>query len=295
MDVDESWRLSVSGSRATRPTSEVSITGGSSGWFDTNASPVAHPQYPNQRHPVNVYDVAGTDPPVRFFAGEFSNGVWASTYQTDHAEVAWPPYPLARRVPRARLSTWALGVSERMLSPLVGQDVCVPECRLAIGEDAEGVARVHVSSWQIAYWGILPDDYLDSLKWERRFDFWSRELVEPGRQGSRTWVLVAGAAVLGFASTGPARDDDRQSSGAWELYGIYLAPDRWGHGNGRRLLETALADIPDQVADVSLWVLAENVRARRFYERLGFATDGCVRVDTLGGLDVAEVRYLRAR
>ena len=57
----------------------------------------------------------------------------------------------------------------------------------------------------------------------------------------------------------------------------------------------ASADIPDQVADVSLCVLAENVRARRFYRRLGFSPDGCDGVDTMGGVDVAEVRYLRAR
>lgn len=37
---------------------------------------VAHPQYPAQRHVMSVYEVAGSDPAVRFAAGEFSNGVW---------------------------------------------------------------------------------------------------------------------------------------------------------------------------------------------------------------------------
>jgi hypothetical protein len=37
---------------------------------------VAHPQYPHQRHDLETYQVAGTDPPVVFAAGEFSNGVW---------------------------------------------------------------------------------------------------------------------------------------------------------------------------------------------------------------------------
>jgi RimJ/RimL family protein N-acetyltransferase len=41
-----------------------------------------------------------------------------------------------------------------------------------------------------------------------------------------------------------------------------------------------------------LWVLAGNARARRFYERAGFAADGAENVLTgLGG--VLEVRYAR--
>ena len=37
---------------------------------------VAHPQYPDQRHLFTVWQVTGTEPPLTFAAGEFSNGVW---------------------------------------------------------------------------------------------------------------------------------------------------------------------------------------------------------------------------
>jgi RimJ/RimL family protein N-acetyltransferase len=41
---------------------------------------------------------------------------------------------------------------------------------------------------------------------------------------------------------------------------------------------------------VVLWVLKDNTRARRFYERAGFAPDGATHVlEGLGG--VTEVRY----
>lgn len=47
------------------------------GWASTGERiTVAHPQYPAQRHVTSVYEVAGSDPAVRFAAGEFSNGVW---------------------------------------------------------------------------------------------------------------------------------------------------------------------------------------------------------------------------
>ena len=43
---------------------------------------------------------------------------------------------------------------------------------------------------------------------------------------------------------------------------------------------------------VVLWVLADNARARRFYDRAGFAPDGGTNILTgLGG--VLEVRYSR--
>ena len=40
--------------------------------------------------------------------------------------------------------------------------------RRATPEDAAGVAGVHVRSWQVAYRGLLPDDYLDGLRPEDR-------------------------------------------------------------------------------------------------------------------------------
>ena len=47
---------------------------------------VAHPQYPAQRHTMFVYEVTGSVPPIRFAAGEFSNGAWGF-YVPDPPEV----------------------------------------------------------------------------------------------------------------------------------------------------------------------------------------------------------------
>ena len=171
----------------------------------------------------------------------------------------------------------------------------MPDVRLAVPDDAEGIARVHVSSWQAAYRGILPAEYLAGLRWEKRYEFWERELAEPSVAGRGTWVLAEGAAVLGFVSTGPARDDDRHRADAWELYAIYLTEDRWGLGLGRALAEVALDAVPDEVADLSLWVLSGNALARRFYERLGFSLDGHEQTATIGDREVLEVRYLAER
>lgn len=46
--------------------------------------------------------------------------------------------------------------------------------------------------------------------------------------------------------------------------------------------------------EMALWVLKENWRARRFYERAGFLPDGAEEPFEVGGAVVPEVRYVRA-
>ena len=80
---------------------------------------------------------------------------------------------------------------------------------------------------------------------------------------------------------------------AAELYALYVHPDWWSTGTGRALLDRALARTTAAgYADIVLWVLRDNARARRFYERAGFSPDGASNVlDGLGGVE--ELRYQR--
>ena len=63
------------------------------------------------------------------------------------------------------------------------------------------------------------------------------------------------------------------------LDGLYVLPDRWGSGVAQALHDHALelgADLGSRCCN--LWVLEQNVRARRFYERLGWRENGETRV-----------------
>lgn len=156
-------------------------------------------------------------------------------------------------------------------------------------EDAAGIAHVHVLTWQQAYAGIVPDAYLAALDVEQRTVTWRRDL-EGGRV--RAWVAATDAGeVLGFVSLGPSLDEDAER-GALQIYAIYLEPGMWGSGAARELLRTALADVPPRVP-VTLWVFAENERARHFYRRHGLAPDGTERLEDVGGAELLQVRYRR--
>lgn len=157
--------------------------------------------------------------------------------------------------------------------------------------DAAEIARVHVASWQEAYAGIVPADHLASLDPTARRSEWLDHLRNGPRDGVRTWVAWGDDRALGFASLGPSRDADAARN-EQEIYSIYLDPGMWGKGVARDLLRTVLAEVSPPTP-VSLWVLADNERARHFYRRHGFIPDGKERRHEVGGQDLRELRYRR--
>lgn len=157
------------------------------------------------------------------------------------------------------------------------------ELRDAAASDADAIAAVHVASWQVAYRGLLPDELLDGLSVADRARIWSDRLGAPAPR-SRTVLVVDGAAVLGFTTTGPTRDVDADPA-VGELFAIYLDPPAWGRGVGG-LLHAGMLDglRSDGFTRARLWVLDGNERALRFYRRQGWRETGETKADRdLGG------------
>lgn len=163
--------------------------------------------------------------------------------------------------------------------------------RPATPDDAGEIARVHIASWREAYAGVVADEYLADLDASARADFWRGVLQD--RHDVRVWVAEdeEDRHLHGFAALGPARDEDAERR-TLEIYSMYLEPSAWGQGVARELLRTVVAAVPDG-DPVTLWVLAANERARRFYRRHGFSPDGVERLESLGGVQHDEVRLRR--
>ena len=161
--------------------------------------------------------------------------------------------------------------------------------RPAVPEDADAIARAHVRAWQRAYTDLFPANELARLDAAQRAESLRRRLRadEPRRA---TLAVEDGGAVVGFASVGPSRDPD--GDGLGELYAIYVDPDCWSRGAGRRLMDGALAALRDAgFEEATLWVLGRNPRARAFYEASGWTLDGTAKTDTYLNTRVEEVRY----
>ncbi len=107
------------------------------------------------------------------------------------------------------------------------------------------------------------------------------------RPGWSTFVAERDGLVVGFTSVGPSRDE----RGLGELYAIYVDPDEWSTGAGRALIERAEEQLRGDYEEVTLWVLEQNPRARRFYEHAGWAEDGERKAEARWGVRAPEVRY----
>jgi len=137
--------------------------------------------------------------------------------------------------------------------------------RRAEPADAEALAHLHLDVWDDAYTGLMPQGILDDRRErvDERVERWRDILTEP----RPTWVAEDAEGLIGFASAGPARDNDVDD--LLELYSLYVRASYWDAGVGYALFEETLGD---QAA--YLWVLASNTRAIGFYERQGFRLDG---------------------
>jgi ribosomal protein S18 acetylase RimI-like enzyme len=164
-----------------------------------------------------------------------------------------------------------------------------PAIRHARVDDAATTASIRVRGWQAAYRGQVPDQLLDSLSVEYdtiRF----ADHVGHLAADRRVWVAESNGEVVGFASTGPSRDED--AAGAGEIYAIYVRPDLCGKGIGATLLAHAGGDLAGQGYERAiLWTLESNAAAQRFYERWGWRLDGSKKLDVLDGYELAEVRF----
>jgi ribosomal protein S18 acetylase RimI-like enzyme len=149
-------------------------------------------------------------------------------------------------------------------------------------DDAEGVARVHVETWQAAYAHALPSEQLPALS--------VQDAVQRHRNRPPGLVADRGGEILGFVDVGASRDPGTDG----ELFAIYVHPEHWGMGVGRALMEAGEAELRTLGhRDAILWVLDDNPRARRFYELAGWSPDGAARDIHIFGFDVSEVRYAK--
>jgi len=158
------------------------------------------------------------------------------------------------------------------------------DIRPASPADALAIETIRVRGWRSAYRHVFPAAELDGLPIDP--ERWRARLAVPP-QGWTTIVCEDDGNVVGFASTGPSRDEDDFG----ELYAIYVDPDAWSTGAGRALMAAAEAALVAEYGAALLWVLDDNPRARRFYERSGWAPDGVRKAEERFGVRAAEVRY----
>jgi GNAT superfamily N-acetyltransferase len=150
--------------------------------------------------------------------------------------------------------------------------------RPSVPADAEAIATVQVRSAQVGFADFRPAEALATLDPAARFPLWRERLalVAEGNEG-----------IVGFAHFGPNEEEP-----VGEIYRFFVAPECWGRGVGQALMRRALEQLQSAgFRDALLWVHADNLRARRFYEAGGWRPDGSERDEEAFGQLVKELRY----
>jgi ribosomal protein S18 acetylase RimI-like enzyme len=171
----------------------------------------------------------------------------------------------------------------------VGADI-----RVGTPDDVGAVAALHALSRKVTYRGILPDDALDAINVGAFWQHWADRIA---RERTTHQLLVAeeDGKLRGFSYVGPGDEEERVPPDTGVLYAIHVHPYAQGQGLGRSLMDRCLRTFAEMgFARAVLWVLEGNDRARRFYERGGWRSDGTVRDAPFGEAITRQLRYGRS-
>lgn len=157
-------------------------------------------------------------------------------------------------------------------------------------EHASEYIACHISCWQSAYKGIIPDDYLENMSTEveTRTERLKKNLNEMPE--CQYYYAAVENKMIGRLIMGKSRDADKPDAG--EIYAIYLLEEYWSKGYGRQMMDYAIDTLRQMgYSEIILWILKENERAKRFYEKFNFVFDGSSKEIEIGKA-LLEIRYV---
>lgn len=152
-------------------------------------------------------------------------------------------------------------------------------------DDVAGIQHVARDTYHAAYGHVLGADALD----EQVDEWYDDEGVENRVMRDASTLLVAEHpedGVVGYASSGPTPTSDDEPDPPPEqatLYTLYVHPDYWGERYGHHLLEATEDRLRERGFEtMEIPVLADNDRARQFYDDHGYPTTDTGTVDFAG-------------
>lgn len=150
-------------------------------------------------------------------------------------------------------------------------------------EDADGFVEAHERAWDAALAPIAGKSLAALVPFDRRRAMFL-DGIEAAADRATAWVAEHDGDIVGIAVA------IRESPESVELRDLYVVPEAWGSGVAVELMNRAIESVRLEAAEAFLWVAEANARARRFYEREGWVTDGESRESSLGP---PEQRYRR--
>ncbi len=172
---------------------------------------------------------------------------------------------------------------------IIGGIVLSRLIRYANLDDSGVLGKIHSKSSQAGFKDIIPDDILnDVFSIERRT---KRFISELSIGSPKSAIIFEEDEPLGFISFGSCRYGNNDKS--WiEIWRLYVIREFWGSSVSKELIEWGINEIiKENFKNIELWVLEKNIRARCFYEKMGFKYDNTYQIIESG----KELRYIKVK
>ncbi|MBQ7873696.1 MAG: GNAT family N-acetyltransferase [Oscillospiraceae bacterium] len=145
------------------------------------------------------------------------------------------------------------------------------DIRRAKNGDEKILAYIQTESWKSAFRGILSDEDLEKLTDITRVtEMYERTLRNYPEHG---FILLIGEKPHCISFWSASRENDMKDFA--ELICIHSLPDNRRRGYGSMMIEHIFGEIKKAGFEkVMLWVFADNLPARKFYEKAGFVPNG---------------------
>lgn len=163
--------------------------------------------------------------------------------------------------------------------------------RKATLKDVNTISKIYALSWKFVYKGIVPQKYLDELK----YNFWVSSFQDWINSNILTvQVIYENEIPVGCVAYGKARDAKFANWG--EIVSIYLLPDHVRKGYGQKLFNKAIIDMKaNGYENFYLWVLKENINAIKFYKSNGFICNNDECTCEIMNKQLVDVRFLKIK
>ena len=154
--------------------------------------------------------------------------------------------------------------------------------RKALPEDDYKYTDCFISCLQTAYRDIMSDDFLNNLaaQKEQQIEKFRKNLENPNLE---IYCIILENKMIGFLTI-------HKTDG--EIWAVYLLEEFRSKGYGEEILKFAVEQLK-RIGHhkITLWVLALNNGARKFYEKNGFTFDGTKRENANYGKTLVQLRY----
>lgn len=142
--------------------------------------------------------------------------------------------------------------------------------RQATLKDSFDIAKIHVDCWRTTYKGIVPDEKLENMSYDKSSEKWSTNLNLMTDTVSVILIADKKGKPVGFCSGGKKRKSSKRTAGyEGEIKAIYILKEYQNIGIGKKLF-TLYEEIfrKNNIFSYIIWVLKEN-DSKNFYKKLG--------------------------